>query len=97
MFDEFGVVPFDVVSFVFEPVLDIGFSSGDSWELLIRPRFVPGSRDMTRGFRGEYEAISINSTKLSLCSQTRVGDTVVGRVNVAEIVYPIEPFSNYST
>jgi len=94
--EEFGVAGFDV-AFGFGPHFSAPFSSEDPCELLIRLRLFGISSGIIRGFGGECKAMSISSTKLILCSQIRVGDTVVGRVNVAEMLYDIEPFSNCPT
>lgn len=80
--------------FGFGPDLSAPFSSEEPCALLTRLRLLPDSSGMIRGFGGEYDAMSISSTSFNLCSHTRVGDTVVGRVSVAEMLYDIEPFSN---
>lgn len=91
-----GVVGFDV-AFGFGPHFSAPFSSEDPCELLIRLRLFPISSGIIRGFGSGHDAMSISSTTLILCSHIRVGETVVGRVNVAEMLYDIEPFSNYPT
>jgi len=94
--EELGVVG-SGVPFGFGPHFSAPFSSEDPCELLIRLRLFPTPSGITRGFGCLHNAMSISSTKLILCSQIRVGETVVGRVNVAEMLYDIEPFSNCPT
>ena len=94
--EELGVAGSDV-AFGFGPHFSAPFSSEDPCELFIRLRLFPISSGIIRGFGRSCEPMSISSTKLILCSQIRVGETVVGRVNVAEMLYDIEPFSNYPT
>lgn len=55
-----------------------------------------GSSDIIRGFGGRRWAMSIVSTMLIFVVQVVVGDIVVGRVRVEDMVYDIEPLSNYN-
>ena len=85
------------------PMMELGrvpdfsgpFSSDDPCELFRRLRLDPCSIGMTRGFGGGSDATSIISTSATLWLHVRVGEMVIGRVNVAEMLYDIDPFSNY--
>lgn len=84
----------DMVSLL--PIFDSARSSVEPCALFARARF-PDSSGIILGFGAGYAAMSISSTSESLCSHTRVGDLVAGRVNVADIVYDMDPFSNYAS
>jgi hypothetical protein len=55
-----------------------------------------GSRDITVGLGGTIGPMSTVSTKDILRSQVDVAAIDVGRVNVARIMYEMEPRSNWS-